>query len=200
MKYFFWSFLALVGFAFVACSETSVVDEYDNWQERNEHYIDSIASVARSNQGESVGQWKIWKDYKKNPDSSLSVGNEGTQNYVYAKVLSLGQATDSPIFTDSVKVYYRGRLIPTVKNTDGFVFDQSYYGDLTEESLAWQPTTNFMTSNLITGWVTALMKMHKGDRYLLYIPQKLGYGTSGSSSIPGHSTLVFDVYLKDFGF
>lgn len=200
MKYFFWSFLALMGLAFVACSETDAVDEYDNWQERNEHYIDSIATVARSNQGESVGQWKIWKDYKKNPDSSLSVGNDGTQNYVYAKVLSLGQATDCPIFTDSVKVYYRGRLIPTARNNDGWVFDQSYYGDLTEESLAWQPTTNFMTSNLITGWITALMKMHKGDRYLLYIPQKLGYGTNGSSSIPGHSTLVFDVYLKDFGF
>lgn len=50
---------------FVSCAEdTAVEDPYVNWQVRNEHYIDSIADVARANLGEEVGKWKIYRNYK----------------------------------------------------------------------------------------------------------------------------------------
>jgi FKBP-type peptidyl-prolyl cis-trans isomerase FklB len=49
---------------------------------------------------------------------------------------------------------------------------------------------------VITGWTTALQQMHAGDRWMLYIPSDLGYGTSGSTSIPSGSTLIFDLYLE----
>jgi len=37
--------------------------------------------------------------------------------------------------------------------------------------------------------------MHIGDRWKVYMPYQLAYGESGSSSIPGYSTLVFDMTL-----
>jgi FKBP-type peptidyl-prolyl cis-trans isomerase FklB len=55
-------------------------------------------------------------------------------------------------------------------------------------------------SGLIDGMVTALMKMHIGDRWKVYIPYQLGYGTttSSSTSIPGYSTLIFDLTLSSY--
>ena len=39
-------------------------------------------------------------------------------------------------------------------------------------------------------------ELQVGERWLLYIPWQSGYGSSGNSSIPGYSSLTFDVYLK----
>ena len=38
--------LALFGVTFAACEETEEVSVYDNWQERNEAYIDSVATYV----------------------------------------------------------------------------------------------------------------------------------------------------------
>lgn len=47
---------------------------------------------------------------------------------VYMKVLEVGEGDgNSPLFTDTVSVYYRGKLI------NGTVFDQNYSGDLNTE-------------------------------------------------------------------
>lgn len=46
----------------MSCAEdTAVEDPYANWQVRNEHYIDSIADVARAN---VEGNWEIYRNYK----------------------------------------------------------------------------------------------------------------------------------------
>ena len=37
--------LVLLAFAFTACSETEETGKYDNWQARNEAFIDSIANA-----------------------------------------------------------------------------------------------------------------------------------------------------------
>ena len=66
-KNLFWLIALLfpLSFGFVSCAEdTAVEDPYANWQVRNEHYIDSIADVARANLGEEVGKWKIYRNYK----------------------------------------------------------------------------------------------------------------------------------------
>ena len=38
-------------------------------------------------------------------------------------------------------------------------------------------------------------RMHVGDRWMIYIPYTLGYGTRTSGPIPGYSTLLFEVEL-----
>ena len=65
------SILWLIGLLFVtslsivSCSESDgTEDPYANWEERNQRYIDSIATVAEANQGYEVGQWKIIRSYK----------------------------------------------------------------------------------------------------------------------------------------
>jgi FKBP-type peptidyl-prolyl cis-trans isomerase FklB len=50
---------------------------------------------------------------------------------------------------------------------------------------------------LVEGFCTALMHMHKGDRWIVHIPYKLGYGTSTSSGIRAYSDLTFDIAVLE---
>ena len=191
------SILWLIGLLFVtslsvvSCSETDgVEDPYANWEERNQRYIDSIATVAEANQGNEVGQWKIIRSYKLPP---LGLDEKGKVNdNVYCEILEVGDGTVSPLFTDSVDVHYRGQLIPL---NDGQIvtFDQSYQGEL---DLNAATSVGYKPSGVVTGWTSALQEMKAGDRWKLYIPYNLGYGESGYSSISGYSILIFDLYLE----
>ena len=53
---------------------------------------------------------------------------------------------------------------------------------------------------VIPGWDEALSQMKKGERRILIIPHKLGYGErgAGGGQIPPFATLVFDVELVDY--
>lgn len=184
------SILWLIGLLFVtslsivSCSETDgTEDPYANWEERNQRYIDSIATVAEANQGNGEGQWKIIRSYKLPP---LGLNEQGKVNeYVYCKIIDNGEG-ERPLFTDTVAVNYRGKLI------NGTVFDQSYKGELDPSTAV---PAEFAVSQVIVGWTTALMNMTVGSRWELYIPSELAYEETGSGSIPGYSTLFFDVDL-----
>ena len=78
------------------------------------------------------------------------------------------------------------------KLINGTVFDQSYKGEL-NPSIA--VPAEFPVGDVIVGWTTALMNMTVGSRWELYIPSELAYEEAGSGSIPGYSTLFFDVDL-----
>lgn len=188
--------LFATSFSIVSCSESDgeETDAYANWEERNQRYIDSIATVAEANQGDEVGQWKIIRSYKLPP---LSLNETGDVNdNVYCKVMEKGEGTVSPLFTDSVDVHYRGRLIP-LADGEVLTFDQSYQGDL---DLSIAVSVGFRPSGVISGWTSALQQMKEGDRWEIYLPYDLAYGSSGNSSgsvtIPGYSTLIFDLYLE----
>ena len=116
------SLLFVASLSIVSCSESDgTEDPYANWEERNQRYIDSIATVAEANQGNEVGQWKIIRSYKLPP---LGLNETGKVNdNVYCKIVKIGDSTTSPIATDTVAVNYRGQFI------NGTVFDQSYQGN-----------------------------------------------------------------------
>lgn len=209
----FWliALLFTLSFGFMSCAEdTAVEDPYANWDDRNVRYLDSIADVARANEIpelNEVGKWVIKRNYKISNGSSLNPGLGGSSvstnpfetppsvnDSVYMKVLEVGEGSNriSPLYTDTVSVYYRGKLI------NGTVFDQNYTGDLDTEV---HVPTHFalqanQTDGLIVGWITALQYMKEGDRVELYIPAALGYGTQGQSSIPANSVLIFDLKLE----
>ena len=189
------SLLWLMGLFFTvsfisSCEETDgVIDPYTDWEERNQHYIDSIASVAKANQGNAVGQWKIIHTYKY-PQQGLVMGD--VNEYVYCKVLEVGDGA-TPMFTDTVAANYCGKLIP-LYNGSVVTFDQSYKGELNSDVAT--PST-FAVSGVITGWTTALQEMKEGDRWELYVPSDLGYGDYGKNEIPGFSTLIFDLDLVE---
>lgn len=183
--------LLTVSFAVSSCEETDgIVDPYTNWQERNEAFIDSIAFVARAHEGDAVGQWKVIHTYKY-PQQGGLVGNQGNvDEYVYCKILKVGSG-ETPLYTDTVAANYRGKLIP-LYDGQTVVFEQSYRGNLDENTAV---PVEFSVGSVIPGWTTALLDMKVGDRWEIYIPSALGYGKNGSGSIPGNSTLIFDLNL-----
>ena len=166
-----------------SCSEESEeINEYDNWQQRNE---------------EAMNQWATNSTLRKIKTFSKDETVTGTVgDYIYVQVLETGEGTDSPLYNDTVRVAYRGRFIPTASYSNGYVFDQTYLGDF---SWATAGMTDFtVTSSLRDGFSTALMNMHKGDRWRVYVPYLLGYGTTSSGTIPAYSNLIFDIALQDF--
>lgn len=176
--------LVLLTLAFVSCSETEEVGKYDNWRARNEAYIDSLANVYATASGRG-GLERI--------EMLTARGN-----YIYYKEIEKAPAanTDSPKYTDYVKVYYKGT------NILGEYFDGNFKGDnpvVNEEnpSEGDSPTSIFQVSGVITGWGEVLQRMKVGDRWKVYIPWEYAYG-SGTTGILGYSALVFDITLLDF--
>ena len=68
----------------------------------------------------------------------------------------------------------------------------------TVKAVTQNGTTSYQTSTNIDGFTTALMQMHEGDRWMVYIPYNLGYGTETTDNIPAYSTLVFDLTMQAF--
>ena len=178
LPFYLFTFLLLLSCA----EETEVEGEWDNWEERNEAVID---------------QWAANNSYRKILTFTRNTNTPGLTNsdYIYVEVLEAGNSVESPLYTDTVRVAYRGRFIPTVSYPDGKVFDQSY-----EDEFSWKTAkqTDFVASGLVDGFTTALMNMHKGDRWRVYLPYTLGYGTSSTTTILGYSNLIFDIALYDF--
>ena len=171
---------------FTSCSEeTSEEEEFANWKERNDLYLTALAEDSMQQAG-----WQRFKKY------SLDQNEEGAvSDYVYVKEMEKGEGTESPLFTDSVRVVYQGRLIPSKSYSKGYVFDGTVYGTYSSKTAY---TSRQKVSGLIAGYTTALMHMHKGDYWRIYIPYELGYGESGSgTSVPGYSVLIFDLTLLD---
>lgn len=99
---------------------------------------------------------------------------------VLYRVLSESSGSTLPKINSVVTVHYKGSLV------DGRVFDNSFDRGYPEA---------FRVGELIEGFRMALLSMHEGDKWVVYIPQELGYGKRASGPIPGFSTLVFEIEL-----
>ena len=117
-------------------------------------------------------------------DLSVEEGIQSLPCGVYYKVLQAGEGKVSPTVRSIVSVHYKGSLI------DGKEFDNSYKRNCPEA---------FRLYEVIDGWQLALQQMHVGDKWIIYIPYELGYGTKASGPIPAFSTLVFEVELLGIG-
>lgn len=171
--------------ALVSCSEDDdTIVEFPNWQETNTEYFSKIYATAKAN---ADGSWKVFKTWSKQ-DTIPGVHTD----YIAVKVIEEGTGSGCPMYTDSVRVHYRGRLIPSTSYEEGWVFDQTYTGEFNPETCT--PTT-FYTANMIDGFATALQHMHIGDQWRIYIPYQLGYGETDHDNIPAYSTLIFDIAL-----
>lgn len=190
-KVYLFSFVLLTLF-FVSCSETEEAGRYDNWQTRNEAYIDSLTNV-----------------FETAPDkgglSRIRVQSGTSSDFLYYKVktaITTDEQNDElagrqPTSNATVKVYYKGT------NILGEYFDGNFSG---KDPVAGDPNANvgdstpalMPLSSMITGWIEALQVMKIGDRWEIFIPAKYAYGsTDKSTQIPAYSTLIFDIQLLD---
>lgn len=121
---------------------------------------------------------------KKNKDwliqKSQEEGVKALSKGIYYKVIKSGDKNGKqPSARSIVTVHYTGRTI------NGKKFDSSRGGTPLAMRL----------NELIEGWIVGLQQMRIGDRWELYIPSEMGYGKFSQPSIPGGSTLIFDIEL-----
>lgn len=103
---------------------------------------------------------------------------------VLYKVLETGNGEASVTPRSIVTCHYKGTLM------SGKVFDNSF---------ARQCPEAFRVNELISGFQIALLSMHVGDHWIVYIPSSMGYGPKNIGSIPGNSTLIFEIKLIAIG-
>ncbi|MEM7334287.1 MAG: FKBP-type peptidyl-prolyl cis-trans isomerase [Chloroflexota bacterium] len=118
------------------------------------------------------------------PPAPTSVDEEEfttTDSGLQVAILEEGDG-ETPEAGQTVVVDYRGWL------EDGFSFDNSYDRGQPFEFVLGQ-------GNVIPGWDEGIALLQVGDKAQLVIPSDLGYGPTGSGSIPPDSVLIFEVEL-----
>ncbi len=169
-----------------ACSETDTSqEEFADWQQKNETYFKNLYQTAQGN----TAKYKIFKNWSFTADKATK-----PEDHIVVEVLKSGTGSGCPLYTDSVAVHYEGRLIPSATYSGGYTFNKTWAGDY---NLQTMKTVTLSPSKSVDGFTTAVMNMHIGDRWKVYIPYQLGYGTStpSNSTIPAYSTLIFDITL-----
>lgn len=215
----FLPFLLFVAGAFVACEEVEEPGIYDNWQQRNEAFIDSIKADTGNNivelTEEAANAMKPGELYAI-PIKTLSTNAD--PQYVYCKILVANETGERPNaagYHSTVSAYYYGTYIT------GDSFDGNFkgYGALDHEIplplpkvVKWptefdSPATFSITgTGVVSGLTWALQYMRTGERWILYIPWKSGYNSSDytgrmpdgvTTTILGCSTLIYDFILND---
>lgn len=110
---------------------------------------------------------------------------QSTLGGAYVVKLKENKATDifiAPL--DTIQTTYSGKLL-----IEGTEFDHS-------------PTGEFFTfvvglGQVIPGWDQGFQKLKRGEKALLIIPSRLGYGARGAGgAIPPNAPLVFEVEVK----
>ena len=175
---FFYGFIvaALASVLLAACSETdNEPEEFPDWKATNERAFTTLYNNAVEQQKAGNSSWKVFNTFSKKADNA-SVPDD----YIVVRVINEGKGQGSPLYTDSVSIHYRGRLLASTSYPDGYIFDSTWNGDY----------------NLAT------MKPFESlpVRWEVYIPYQLAYGKTGyaTGGIPGYSMLIFDLTLVGY--
>lgn len=205
--FYFLPFFLLVMGGFVACEEVEEAGKYDNWQARNEAFIDSLAQKVKATnkyvateaelqaleEGELFAIKDVYASTNKNPQ------------YIYCKKIEKLDSYENarrPLYTESVTAYYYGTLITGDKfdgNFNGYsATDQGFLNkdDVDKAPTDFDSPAEFSVSGVVTGWTTVLTYMYVGERWMVYIPWRSGYGSSGKDAVLGYSALAFDMQLE----
>lgn len=169
----------------VSCSEKDdAVVEYADWKNKNEQFFEAAFLAHEYDQA-------LLK-YSLTDETSTKYSD-----YVLVKEVSSEEDAPeaTPYLNDTVQIHYVGNLIPSPSYSAGYQFDQSYL-----EPFDWDTAVprKFAVNGVVTGLTTALLKMHKGDHWVIAVPYQMGYGTVDNGEIPAYSTLIFEVRLEEF--
>ncbi len=170
---FFW--IAFLLFSALSCEKTETFDSL--WKEGNEAAFAEITANSSYTKLESAS-------------------NNG---FIMYKEVQDGKSGIKPKFTDQVKVLYTGWYKNDWTKSDTYTDEN---GNKITNKIIFDSTANrnnipstMFPSNMIDGFATALQHMEVGDKWEVWIPWKLGYGTSTQNSIRGYTTLVFEIEI-----
>lgn len=189
-----------------ACSDNeNTSTEYANWSARNATaFVDTLRranadiALAKSHWGnawEDHCPWRVYASY------TIAEGAKTTwRDSIAVRVQQVGTGSGHPLFTDTVRVAYVGRLMPTPETPAGYVFDYSGLTDQLDQAFLpeFLQTRKMGVGSSVEGFTTALQHMNIGDRWRIFIPADMGYGSTTQTKIPGGSMLIFDLELKHF--
>lgn len=192
-------------FVLTSCGETdNTYDPHYDWKSRNAIWYETIADSARTAIAKARAIHKdAWREHTEwlMIRSLQCVGDAKgpLTDSICVHIIKRGTGLTSPKSNDTVRVAYRGFLMPTQMPVDGTrtelrqeIFDQSYYGPYdpkTVAPIAMEP------QYMVNGFATALQYMVEGDHWIVYIPQQLAYGSTPKGTVPAFSTLQFDLHL-----
>ena len=156
-------------------------DSYDYLKTEIANYVvDSKvnSSILHTSQGEQalIDEWLAAMTTNNKVINKTSTGI----NYIVEKA-GTGETVKSD---QTVTVKYIGFF------TDGEIFDASDYHGGTM-------TYRHKVDNLIKGWDEGVDVLREGGRAVFLIPSAKGYGTTGSSSIPPYTPLIFVIEVVD---
>ncbi|MCR4770010.1 MAG: FKBP-type peptidyl-prolyl cis-trans isomerase [Bacteroidaceae bacterium] len=104
---------------------------------------------------------------------------------VLYEVIASGDSDRTPGPRNIVTCHYKGSTI------NGKVFDETFSSGC---------PAAFRVNELISGFQIALVNMHIGDHWRVFIPSEMGYGSRGAGrDIPGDSALIFEIQLIAIG-
>ncbi len=192
---------------FMSCKEDNeTYDAYANWPARNADYFTQIASEARNaiatakathgDQWEEHCEWRMFKSTTKAPQTIGALTDS-----ICVHIEARGNGTTSPAWSDTVRIHYRGYLMPTQNYVDNEwveeqkIFSQSFIGDLNQATAV---PSKMCVSDAVHGFATALQWMHPGDAWTVYIPSELAYGQQETGEVKSYSTLRFYINMVDF--
>ncbi len=184
-------------------------NEYVDWKARNSKaFVQKMneakkavadAKAAYGDDWAAHCKWRLFRNYVLADTKAATLTDS-----ICVEILEEGRGSGCPLYTDSVRVNYIGRLISTdltqPLGTLGKAFDHSGISDRPEDVFNpdFAVPTTLRVSNTIEGFTTALQQMHIGDLWRVYIPQQMGYGSASTESLPAYSTLIFDIQLKSY--
>lgn len=187
---------------FASCSEdTEEYDQYHDWAERNAAWYVEIADSARTaiaeaqaaygDEWEQHCQWRMIKSVYQSPTYQSGLLGDS----ICVRILQSGTGQLKPTLSDTVRIHFRGFLMPTQKSdgtTEELVFSQTYYGSFDARTAIPQKAA---VSAFAKGFATALQHMVVGDDWMVYIPQELFYGSNKTGVIPSYSTARFRLQM-----
>lgn len=195
MNYSFLSLFSML-LLFISCSERDDPGKYINWRERNEAFIDSLQQIY---------------DLELDPELKALVYQRDKRFAIYYKVMKSIPEGQPPFYTSTVHYYFREMLI------DEAIFNASptiaYYTKLYEHLDVLK--SNIKDDNSIefnsprkldvkkfeadekemAAYTEIMQHMRVGERWEVYIPWQLAYGSGGASTAPGYSAVISDVIL-----
>jgi FKBP-type peptidyl-prolyl cis-trans isomerase FkpA len=142
------------------------------------------------------------KKQKKAQQKSLKLDTKKIEKYISDRKLGVATKTKSglqyiitkkteaalPIKGQTVKMNYTGRLL------NDTIFDSNLL-----ESFGHVTPLEFELGKgaVIKGWDEAILLMQIGEKFTLFIPSYLAYGTQDKPGMPANSVLIFDVELLE---